>query len=160
MTIFRKNAEALAVALSQTFVHDVLGAENNPQILQYAKDLSEAYPNVAAYRDYKNDDTSWCSLGANWVMLQLRITGTNDLAARSWLHFGVEVIGEPAVGDVCVFWRVSPDSWQGHVSFYLNSVTRNKEKLLRVFGANQGDQWKISEFPASQLLKFRRIIEP
>lgn len=157
MIIFRKNAEAVAVSLSQTFVHDVLGTGNNPLILEYAKELHAEYPEEDAYKNYNNDDVSWCSLFLNWVCLKIGVKGTHSLAARSWLKFGISVIGEPQVGDIAVFWRVAPDSWQGHVAFYLNSVMRNNVKYIRTLGGNQGDQVKISEFPASQLLEIRRI---
>lgn len=151
MLIFRKNAEAVAVAISQIYTHDVMGPESNPSILRYAAE--------AGFPDYKNDDTSWCALFMNWVMRQINIPGTGSLAARSFLDFGLPVISERTVGDIAVFWRVSPASWQGHVGLYLNSVERDGKEWLRILGGNQGDQVKVSEFPATQLLTYRRIKE-
>lgn len=150
-SIPRKNADAIAVANSQIFVHDQIGANNNSVILQYAKDCG--------FAGYLNDDIAWCALFMNWVLLQINIKGTQSLAARSFLTFGTDVVGEPVVGDIAVFWRDSIDSAHGHVTFFLNSVMRDNVKYLRVLGGNQGDQVRISEFPASQLLQFRRIIE-
>lgn len=149
MNIFKNNANLVAVAISQVFVHDTPGAYNNPTIMQYAADLG--------FHSYVNDDIAWCALFMNWILFKCGLKGTGSLSARSFLGIGVELHTPPEVGDIAVFWRGSPDSPYGHVTLYLNSILRDGVMFYRVLGGNQSDQVKISEMPAAQLIQFRRV---
>jgi uncharacterized protein (TIGR02594 family) len=119
---------------------------DNPRILQYAK---------KAGFDWVNDDeTPWCSFFANFVVGQSRRKGSGKANARSWLLAG-EKTENPQPGDIVVFWRESPESWKGHVGFFLGF----SQDGTRVFtlGGNQGDQVSIAAYPADTVLGFRRI---
>lgn len=53
--------------------------------------------------------------------------------AQAWLDFGEPC--EIVRGAVCVFWRGSPASWQGHVGF----VAGEDKEAVHVVGGNQGN---------------------
>jgi uncharacterized protein (TIGR02594 family) len=74
------------------------------------------------------------------------------LAARNWLRVGSEP-EKPQTGDVVVFSRGDPKSWQGHVGFYLTE----RAGFIWVLGGNQNDQVKILKYPSSQMIGIRRF---
>jgi len=112
------------------------------RILEYFKYTS--YAAVARATD------NWCSAGLCYIMAQLGLKHPNSPTARHWLNFGEE-IEAPKEGAVTVLWRNSPDSWMGHVSFY---VSETKTDLL-LFGPNQSKEWRVSRYPKHRLLGYR-----
>lgn len=94
--------------------------------------------------------TGNCSSFVNWCFKQVNIKGTNNAAARSWLNWGTE-LKEPKQGCVVIYWRVAPDSWQGHVGF----VDRVEGGKIYTLGGNQGDAVSIKSYPKSQVLGYR-----
>src|SRR5215207_7543112 len=90
---------------------EVLGSKNNPDILDWAKDLDIQYP---------GDDVPWCGLFVAHCVgatLPQEALPANPLGARQWGRFGETA--QPRVGAVMVFWRKSPHSGLGHVGFYV-----------------------------------------
>lgn len=61
----------------------------------------------------------------------------NPFLALNWTRFGVSC--SPQVGAVLVFWRGSPDNWQGHVGFYVGEDTTH----FHVLGGNQADRVSV-----------------
>jgi len=119
---------------------------DNPKIVQYAK---------KAGFDWVNDDeTPWCSFFANFVVGRTRIKGSGKADARSWLLVG-DKTDNPEPGDIVVFWRESPESWKGHVGFFLG-YSENGSRIFTL-GGNQGDQVSIAAYPADRVLGFRRF---
>ena len=57
----------------------------------------------------------------------------NPYASINWRKFGRETV--PQFGAVLVFWRGSPDGWQGHVGFYL----AEDDTHFLVLGGNQSN---------------------
>lgn len=57
----------------------------------------------------------------------------NPYAAINWLGFGHET--SPKKGAVLVFWRGSPNGWEGHVGFYIGEDAG----FFHVLGGNQSD---------------------
>lgn len=131
-------------AISLIGIKEFEGKENNPVILNWAKELKIPYT---------EDETSWCSLFVNYVAFKCKLPRTNKLNARSWLDVGTKV-NTPKVGDVCVFWREHKDSWKGHVGFYLEE---NNDKI-NVLGGNQNNAVSAKKYPKNQLLGYRRLI--
>lgn len=105
--------------------------------------------------------TAWCAAFANAVLEASGFKGSegNRLAARSFEKYGDDVTKNPTKGDIAVFWRGSPNGWQGHVGFYMGSVKQNGKTYIKVLGGNQGDAVSISLYPASRLLSIRRPTE-
>ena len=67
------------------------------------------------------------------------------------------VVTQPEPGEVVVFWREKPDSYKGHVGFYMGySQDGNRIYCL---GGNQGNQVGISAYGADFLLGFRRLVK-
>lgn len=125
------------------------GAENNPKVVQYFSD--------AGHPEITTDSTPWCAAFVGAVLAKCGLQGTGSLAARSYLKWGVAVdLDDAQPGDIVVFWRGSPDGWQGHVGFYAG---RNGDKI-RVLGGNQRDQVNISGYGVDRLLGVRRVKSP
>ena len=113
------------------------------------------------------DETAHC---AAVLSLMLKLTGyaylqgDEGLGARNYLKYG-HAIDEPERGCIAVFWRVHPDSWEGHVAF-VESWTAT---TLTIVGANQrdpqtGETGKVCRVtvprtgPKSQVLGYRRPV--
>jgi len=136
--------KAFQIALSKFGVKEIKGHEDNPEIVGWFNDLG--------YEGEKlKDETAWCSLFANWCCKQAGLPYTGALNARSWLDWGVEV-DIPKQGDIVVLWRESPDSWKGHVGFYVTE----RHGWIYVLGGNQSNEVNIKAYPKKRLLEYRR----
>ena len=101
----------------------------------------------------------WCAAFVNAVLNESGTQGSESvsnhpLMARSFLDWG-QSVEEPMPGDVVVLPRGN-SSWQGHVGFYLNTVTINNKKYYSILGGNQNKSVSIELFPASTVLSVRR----
>ena len=134
---------ALLIALKEYGTKETEGPDNNPEVLKYFHE--------AGFFEIDDESVSWCSAFVNWCQLKAGRGGTASLAARSWLHWGEKVM-YPQLGDIAVFWRVSPTSWQGHVGFYIKHNGTN----VWVLGGNQSNQVNILPYAGNQLLGYRR----
>ncbi len=137
--------------MAELGVKEIPGVENNPRILHYARQSGQYW--------VKSEETSWCALFIAFVVSELpeftRPSLPNRAAtAREWLKMGVDVPFEKVrAGDLVIFWRVAPDSWQGHVGFYLG---RKGDDFL-VLGGNQGNSVCERYFSKDCLLGIRRL---
>lgn len=138
------NLDLISIALSQYGLKEMPGITDNPIIMQMAKDCG--------FNDYEHDSVSWCSMFTNWVAWKCGYQRSLSLAARSWLTVGTEV-QQPERGDIVVLWRDSPQSWQGHVGFYVNSI----KSYVYMLGGNQGDMVNIEGFDLKRVLAYRRL---
>jgi uncharacterized protein (TIGR02594 family) len=137
----------LKIATNELGQKEIKGAADNPVIVNYSKE---------AGFDWVNDDeTPWCSIFVNWCAKKAELKGSGKANARSWLRIGTKVDESPEPGDVVIFWRGSPDSWKGHVGFFLGF----SKDLSRVYtlGGNQGNQVSISAYSSSSVLGYRRL---
>lgn len=137
--------KAFEIALSQYGVKEIPGREDHPQIVSYFNAIGFNGSNL-------KDETAWCSAFVNWVMLKAEKPISGKLTARSWLKVGTST-KEPKLGDIVVFWRESPDSWKGHVGFFVKQTRR----YVYVLGGNQNNQVNIKAYPRAKLLDFRRV---
>lgn len=141
------NKEHLIIALAEARQQEVKGTQDNPRIIQYFNDLGFDGAKL-------KDETSWCSAYVNWVCLQAGLPRSNKLTARSWLKVGHKVEkDQQEIGDIVVFWRESPQSWKGHVAFYI----REDKNWIYCLGGNQSNTVKVSAYPKSRLLEYRRL---
>ena len=134
-------------ALHELGVREVSGAADNPRVVEYLATCTKASALL-------HDETAWCSAFANWCMKQagLDLSRTHSLAARSWLHWGVETVA-PFPGCVCVFWRDDPHGPHGHVAFWVGA---HDDQVL-VLGGNQGNCVSVKPYPAKRLLAYRAL---
>lgn len=100
------------------------------------------------------DEVAWCSSFVNYCVEQTGQKGTDSKAARSWLKWGRAVErSDWREGDVIVFWRRAPTSWEGHVGF-LAAIDGPRPQVL---GGNQRDRLSIAApYPFQQVLAVRR----
>ncbi len=140
--------DAFRVANSYLGVRELADAQSNPQIDKWIS-MNGRYDDVAT------DSTAWCSAFVNGVAEEAGLEGSGKLNAKSWLKVGEEVPASQAKqGDVVVLWRDNKSSWKGHVGFFHGY---DKKGNLRILGGNQGNQVKISTYPANRLLGVRRL---
>ena len=98
--------------------------------------------------------TAWCGGFAATVLRMFDpniALPPNPLGARNWLKFGERC--EPAAGALVIFWRVSPNSWKGHVGFVVRVYSNGDVACL---GGNQSNAVNIRRFPKSRILGFRK----
>jgi len=138
------NVAVLNIALSQFGIKEIVGSRHNKEVLKYFKETGFDW--------VQDDETAWCSAFANWVAKMAEVDRSGKLSARSWLTVG-EPIESPELGDIVVLWRVKPSSWKGHVGFFI----RETDNLIYILGGNQQNQVKISAYPKSRLLEYRRL---
>lgn len=132
-------------ALSQYGIKEIPGAENNPEIMKYFKEIGCEW--------VQDDETAWCSAFINWCAKTSAKPYTGKLNARSWLDIGEPIEGFQKIGDVVVFWREDPKGWKGHVGIFI----RETEEFIYTLGGNQNNQVCIKPYPRSRLLSYRRL---
>lgn len=136
--------DLLAIAISQYGVEEKKGSNHNPIILNYFKEIGSTW--------VTDDETAWCSCFMNWCCLKSGYEKTGKLNARSWLKLGKEV-EKPETGDLVVFWREHPDSWQGHVAIFIREIG----DYIYVLGGNQSDKVCIRPYKKNQVLSYRKL---
>ena len=123
---------------------EVPGEMDNPSILKYFHEIGHEW--------VEHDELAWCSAYCNWVAKMCGYEYTGKLNARSWLDVGNIVI-DFELGDLAILWRVNPDSKWGHVGFPI----RRDENSIWILGGNQSNMVRISPYPFSRLLGYRRL---
>lgn len=137
------NSLALQIAFSEYGVKEIVGKQHNPEVLKYFVGIGHAWVH--------DDETAWCSAFVNWCCKGAGLEYSGKLDARSWMDVG-EHIQDPLLGDVVVFWRESPQSWKGHVGFYINRIGH----WIYTLGGNQNNMVCIKAYHVNRLLMYRR----
>ena len=131
----------LRVARAEIGVRNHPAGSSNPRITAY-----HAGTNIAGYDDKAN----WCSSFVQWTLARVGIAGTGSALARSWLAWGAP-LDEPRVGCIAVLWREDPQSWKGHVGFFL----RFEGDDVVLLGGNQLEAVREHRYPREQVLAWR-----
>lgn len=124
-------------------IREVEGPGDNPTIMNWASALDIGY---------SSDEVAWCGLfvaHCTAFALPNEAQPGNPLGARQWLRFGREV--KPQLGATLVFWRVSPESWKGHVGYYF----AEDDTHYHVLGGNQSNQVNVKRISKKRLLQAR-----
>lgn len=137
--------KAIEKAFSEYAIKEFTGKQDNPEVLKYFNDLG--FDGSAL-----KDETAWCAAFVNWCNMKTGYEYTGKLNARSFLEIGQDV-SIPEFGDIVVFWRSHPDSWMGHVAYFV----AERYGYIYVLGGNQNNQVKISAYPKKRLLSYRRL---
>ena len=135
--------KVIEIAKKELGVKEIAGGKHNARIIEYHKTCT---------MKAESDEVSWCAAFVNWCLIQANLRGTNLANARSYLKWGVSYLDKPEIGDICVFWRGSKESTQGHVGFYMGE----NETHISVLGGNQGNAVSIMDYPKIRLLDIRR----
>ncbi len=136
----------LKIAFNELGTEEIVGAQHNPEILKYAKDTG--------IKGVTTDEIAWCSTFVNWVAWKSGLQYSGKANARSWLNTGTKV-SDPEPGDVVVFWRESPESWKGHVGFFLGFSA--DKKRVYCLGGNQGNRVSVSGYRINTVLSYQRL---
>ena len=98
-------------------------------------------------------NSNWCGLfiGAMLSKIECELPSKPQVA-RSYLKIGTPV-DKPMLGDLAVFWRVSPNDWRGHVSIFI----REDETGIYCLGGNQKGKVQITRYSKRKLLGYRRV---
>ena len=138
--------DILKIAASQLGVKEIVGNEDNPQIVAYAKETGITGVN--------NDEIPWCSTFVNWCAMKAGLPVSGKPNARSWVNVG-SATKKPIPGDIVVFWRESIDSWKGHVGIFLGF----NQDANRVFclGGNQKNEVNFAEYDINKVLSYRKL---
>lgn len=124
-------------------LREAVGKQNNPEVVKlYAE---------AGHSGIKQDSVSWCAAFVCAMLERAGVSSPKTLLARDFLKWGKEV-SAPKPGDIVVFWRGKPNSWQGHVGFYV----RETKTYVYCLGGNQSDSVSIARYPKSRVLGYRR----
>jgi uncharacterized protein (TIGR02594 family) len=135
------------IAVAELGQKEVQGNGNNPTIINYARE--------AGFDWINDDETPWCSIFLSWVAMKAGLVRSKQASARSWLLVGQHTDSSPLPGDMVIFWRGSPTSWEGYVGIFLGfSYDGGKVYCL---GGNQGNQVSISAYPRNTVLGYRRL---
>ncbi len=138
--------QLLKIAFNELGTEEIVGDQHNPEVLKYAKDTKIA--------GVTTDEIPWCSTFVNWVAWKAGLQISGKANARSWLNIGTKVT-VPEPGDVVVFWRESPQSWKGHVGFFIGFSF--DKKRVYTLGGNQGNRVSVSAYRVDNVLSFQRL---
>lgn len=130
-------------AISQLGIKEIPGDKSNPEINKYFDIINQKWA---------DDEVAWCSAFVNWVCKIEDFEYTGKLNARSWLQY--ETVFNPKPGHIVVFWRESPNSWKGHVGFFLHEYN----DFIYCLGGNQSNEVCIKVYSKKRVLKY--VIPP
>ncbi len=136
----------LKVAFNEIGIEEFSGEQHNPEILKYASDTG--------IMEITTDEIPWCSTFVNWVAWKCGLQHSNKPNARSWLSVGQRV-SSPEPGDVVIFWREHPQSWKGHVGFFLGLSPDGSR--VYCLGGNQGNRVSVSAYRTETVLSYQRL---
>ena len=137
--------EALVLEMLKVYgLKEIVGPEHNAEIVKFFKEIGFDW--------VKDDETAWCSAALNYFCKKLGLQRSGKLDARSWLKVGTK-IDTPQLGDIVVYWRNDPASWEGHVGIYISE----DNGLIYTLGGNQGNMLQISPYAKDRVLGYRRL---
>jgi uncharacterized protein (TIGR02594 family) len=140
----RFNQAVLEAAGEYLGLQEWPGAKHNPQIVA----MFDAVGHTG-----HGDETAWCAAFVGAVLASLGLPHTGKLNARSYQTYGASVKPQDArPGDIVVLWRGSPNSWQGHVGFF---VRYDGDRVV-MRGGNQGNKVSDAPYPVGQIIAIRR----
>lgn len=119
---------------------EIPGPVDNPEIVAFHRSVDDGIV---------GEGVAWCSSFVNWAVKPW-YKPTYSRAARSWMLWGVG-IATPVYGCICVLWRESPESWKGHVGFYLGSIGGD----VLLLSGNDHNEVMVRRFPKARVLGYR-----
>jgi uncharacterized protein (TIGR02594 family) len=131
----------LRIARGELGVRNFPAGSSNPRVTEY-----HGGTHIAGYDDKAN----WCSSFVDWTLARVGLRGTGSALARSWLAWG-EPLDEPRRGCIAVLWREDPQSWKGHVGFFI----REEGDDVVLLGGNQLEAVREHRYPREQVLAWR-----
>jgi uncharacterized protein (TIGR02594 family) len=134
----------VVVGMSLLNTEEGPGSEDNPEILEWAKEEGGDIAKV-----YKHDSIPWCALLANYILTKVGLPGTGTLWALDFLTTkSLVTLQGPCVGAFAPMKR----EHGGHITVV---VGRDPYGNLMCLGGNQNDSVSIEPFPRGRPLSFR-----
>ena len=104
-------------------------------------------------------NTEWCAAFVNSILNLNGIPGSEvvsqyPLLAKSFLYWGSYAM-TPEFGDIIVFPRGN-QGWQGHVGFYVDTVSVDGKLYWQILGGNQKNSVSIELYSPDRALAVRR----
>lgn len=139
------NPKVLHEALMLYGVYEWRGADNNPVIIEWAKEVGRKVG-----MPYTADSIPWCGLFTAICVKRAGFPLPNiAVRAKAWLDWGTPIDKSDASrGDVLIFSRKGG----GHVGFYVGEDS----ECYHVLGGNQSDQVNITRIKKTRLSGIRR----
>ena len=123
-------------------MRDFPAGSSNPRIAEY-----HAGTNIAGYDDKAN----WCSSFVHWTLGAASASAAPAPRWRAAGSRGATPLDEPRAGCIAVLWRDDPQSWKGHVGFFL----RDDGDDVVLLGGNQLEAVREHRYPRAQVLAYR-----
>lgn len=137
----------LTLARDLIGLREIKGPQHEPEILALARDAKLSW--------YRDDETAWCAVFVCGVLERTGINATRSAAARSFEHWGIDVLDNGVekvpLGAIVVYSR-PPNPAHGHVGF---AVGRDQQGRILTIGGNQKDSVNISPFDPGRLIAAR-----
>ena len=127
-------------------LEEIEGNKHNKTIVNFFKETGNG--------SIKTDEDAWCSVFVSYCAKQAGLNYSKKANAKSWLQQGTATTN-PKPGDIVVFWREDPDSWEGHVAIYLGRDEFTNEIIC--LGGNQDDQVCIRNYSTNQVIGYRTL---
>ena len=137
---------AYDLAKAEIGTKEIPGPQHNPKVVTYFSEVGHAW--------VKDDETAWCAAFVGAMLKRAGLPQTGKLNARSYLDWGKPVeIKDAQPGDIVVLWRGSPDSWQGHVGFFVRAFG---DEVI-ILGGNQANAVNERPYAISRVLSIRTM---
>lgn len=147
--IHPKQIKAYNLARQEIGTVEIKGERDNPEIVGWFADVGHSW--------VQDDETAWCAAFVGAMLEAAGLNSTKALNARSYLEWGEEVpLRSAQPGDIVVYWRESPESWKGHVGFYVDQAG----ETIITLGGNQRNEVNETPYDTDKLLSVRRIHGP
>ena len=127
-------------------LEEIEGNKHNKTIVNFFKETGNG--------SIKTDEDAWCSVFVSYCAKEAGLNYSKKANAKSWLQQGTATTN-PKPGDIVVFWREDPDSWEGHVAIYLGRDEFTNEIIC--LGGNQDDQVCIRNYSTNQVIGYRTL---
>lgn len=134
------------IALLEYDTAEIIGKENNPKILEYAKEIGASW--------VSDDETPWCAIFMQWCLKKAGLPFSYHANARWFLKYS-EATDRPSLGDIVVLWRGSISGTSGHVGFFV----KENESTVWLLGGNQNNKVTIIPFSKTQVLSYRKSLD-
>jgi uncharacterized protein (TIGR02594 family) len=135
----------IKLGYSEIGVKEAPGKADNPQVLQYYKDVGRP--------DVKHDEVAWCAAWLGSVLVRCHVPippPAEALAAISYEKFGAH-LATPTFGCIGVKRRHGGESWSRHVGFVVGANATS----ICLLGGNTNDEVMIALFPRADFTAFR-----
>ena len=155
MTVLDRAPEWLQRAEAELGICEAPGPDHNPKILEYLRLCAgvpgELEPGQLGPWAAGRDETPWCAAGLCWVLEQCGYPSPRDARARAFMDYGQPC--PPRLGAITVIQRrrSGPDAFTGsRGGYHVGILIRQTGRIVRLYGANQGDAWRYSNFALSK----------